>query len=69
MEWLVYIFIATAIGAAVLALYEHVKGKRMVQDTTAFIPHDRERAAHTNAEQIRAEGVALHNPSAGGGIY
>ena len=66
---MMYILGAMIAGAGVLALYERRKGKRLVHDDAAPAPHDRERAAHTDAERIRAEGVALHNPSGGHGMF
>ncbi|MFK7752961.1 MAG: hypothetical protein AB8B51_10450 [Sedimentitalea sp.] len=64
MEWLGYLILAMVVGAAGLAIYEHIKKRKMHIDGT-HSPHDRARAAHTQAEQIRAEGAALQNPSSG----
>ena len=65
MEWFVYLIGGIALGAAILAIYERRKGRKMRHDAP---PHDArltDRGAHTKADQIRAEGAALQNPSSG----
>lgn len=69
MSWMMYILGAMGVGAAILAVYERKKGIRMVQEPTEDLPHDRDIAAHTKAELIRAEAHAKQMPTSGFGIY
>ena len=64
-----YILGAMVLGAVVLAIYERRKGLRMVQDDAPDMPHDRNMAAFTQGEKIRAEAHAKQMPTSGFGMY
>ena len=54
-----YLIGGIALGAAILAIYEKRKGRKMRYDAT---PHDAqlsERGAYTQSDRIRTEGVFL----------
>ena len=65
MNWMFYILGAATIGAIGLAVYERKKNLRLKMDPPAE-PHDRNRAALTQAEGIRATDAIIQRHIDGG---
>ncbi len=68
MTWIMYSLGAITTIAVLLAIYERRKGRRMRHDTGPDPVRDRNRAAYTEAEKLRAE-ISVSNPPHGGGIF
>ncbi len=62
MFWIFGLPFLAGIG---IALYEWRAGRKMRHDPPPYDARLSERGAYTKAEQIRAEGVALQNPTSG----
>lgn len=68
MTWFMYALGALTIGAAVLAVYEWRKGRSIGMDDGPDPERDRDHAAYTDAEKLRAE-ISVAQPPHGGGIF